>query len=172
MFQPERRAAISPDDTISLSLSFFLLRVSLPPPDTLMSLPPSPPFTLPFRAFLFDLHPIATAREECSSYFFSFFPSSHVGRRFFVFSFVRRTIVSSARKLVDGAHRKCLRMSATMRNRVLSRVQLAALQPCPELAFCPGWLFCLFRSRERGNFQREFAFNLVKSFPREYILFL
>lgn len=50
---------------LSLSLSFFLLRVSLPPPDTLMSLPPSPPFTLPFRAFLFDLHPIATAREGC-----------------------------------------------------------------------------------------------------------
>lgn len=83
---PERRAATrfrSPDDTISLSFSLSPQRVSLPPPDTLMSLPPFPPFTLPFRAFLFDLHPIATATQQRRYFFSFFFPLSPSASYFF-----------------------------------------------------------------------------------------
>ena len=71
---------------LSLSLSFFLLRVSLPPPDTLMSLSPSPPFTLPFRAFLFDLHPIATATQQLFLLFFPLLPRWPPLFRFFLCS--------------------------------------------------------------------------------------
>ena len=189
---PERRAATrfrSPDDTISLSLSlsFSPARLSsaagyFDVPPSLSTLHTSIPCVLVW--FASDCNRDAAAALFLLSFFFPSLPPPPIffpppaclpQRRPPLFRFFLcflGPIVSSARKLVDGAHRKCLRMSATMRNRVLSRVQLAPLQTCPELAFRPRSLLRFSRSMgEWENFQREFAFNLglVKSFLHEYI---
>ena len=182
---PERRAATrfrSPDDTISLSLSLslFLPSASLFRRRTLWcpSLPFHPSHFHSVRSCLIciRLQPRRSSGVISSLFFFPSLPPPPIffpppaclpQRRPPLFRFFLcflGPIVSSARKLVDGAHRKCLRMSATMRNRVLSRVQLAPLQTCPELAFRPRSLLRFSRSMgEWENFQREFNLGLVKS---------
>ena len=158
-----------------------------------MSLPPFPPFTLPFRAFLFDLHPIATATQQ-RRYFFSlfFFPlslrllffsllppaSPNVGRRFFVFSFVSSDPLSRARGSSSMARTgnvfECPPRCGTVSFPVFNSRHCRRV---PSLLSVHGRCFAFLVRWEngrifRGNLRLTSALNLLSYREYIYILFL